>query len=790
MSDKIDWDDILGPDAIAKIKEFNDSIRQTAEFVKSLEKSSNKLNTNNFYDSSSIVQHKKDVIESIKLENQFNAEKQKTIKIGIDIAKTNDRIAKEQAKITSEYTQSAKALERLAHRQMDNAVAGRELSKTAKLVADAHADLKVKVEKAEQSVGKFFRNVGNYKSGYNGLSNSINQLTREMPAFANSMQTGFMAISNNLPIFFDEIKKTNNELKDLQATGQKTPSLLSALGSAFFSWGTLLSVGVTLLTVYGKEIVIFIGHLFDQNEAFKLNEQSLKAFNDELERSKKNQSDLNKSTNSSTKDSLVNDKVITESARKRLDALEDFQDEYDKIESSRKKAAIDGISEQLKNGDKEIEIVQKVTDKYIDIRKKGSNESIKIDLEAKKVLSQSSFFGKKMFSTEENALQEKLDSLNGRNAGELNSLNASYEAQKAAIGKTEKLKSKTATSKKNDDFKATDQDKRNIEAMENVEKKKQESIDRLKKWEAEALEVETKTSDLERDLRDQQAKEEDEAFKKSVENLHKEGKEKDKEAKKNKKRQKEEIEATFSFVNELNKAKNDSLQTQLNNDLEMRQRNILQQQQLAMAGKDNTLAFEKAAAAKDELAKQELAKKQEKQAKALAFLKLLSAYADKGSSDDAVAKTLVQMAIAGAIIGSYKDGVEGIDGDGTETSDSILARLSKNESVVTAKGTRENAGLPTAMNKGKVDEYFEQKYLPKYLTENGGVGFAENTMNSMLLKQFTTMNEEIKGIKRELKERPTSSVNLDNLGNVINTQVINGFKKQSTKKNGSSLNYI
>jgi hypothetical protein len=112
-------------------------------------------------------------------------------------------------------------------------------------------------------MGKYQRNVGNYAGAFNPLSNSINQLSREMPAFANSVQTGFMAISNNLPIFFDAVGGIINQNKELQKQGQPTQSVFKQLAASVFSLGTALSVGVTLLTLYGKDIVTFIGKLFD-----------------------------------------------------------------------------------------------------------------------------------------------------------------------------------------------------------------------------------------------------------------------------------------------------------------------------------------------------------------------------------------------------------------------------------------------------------------------------------------------------------------------------------------------
>jgi hypothetical protein len=107
-------------------------------------------------------------------------------------------------------------------------------------------------------IGKNIRNVGNYGNSYNALGNSINQLSREAPAFANSINTGFMALSNNFPALFDAIKGIREQNKLLVAEGKPTTSLFSQLASGIFSWQTALSVGVTLLTIYGGQFVKWI----------------------------------------------------------------------------------------------------------------------------------------------------------------------------------------------------------------------------------------------------------------------------------------------------------------------------------------------------------------------------------------------------------------------------------------------------------------------------------------------------------------------------------------------------
>lgn len=73
----------------------------------------------------------------------------------------------------------------------------------------------------DAQVGKNTRNVGNYASGYNGLGNSINQITREITVFTFSAQTGFLALSNNIPILTDEIGRLIQKIKNLRQVDKK-----------------------------------------------------------------------------------------------------------------------------------------------------------------------------------------------------------------------------------------------------------------------------------------------------------------------------------------------------------------------------------------------------------------------------------------------------------------------------------------------------------------------------------------------------------------------------------------
>lgn len=147
---------------------------------------------------------------------------------------------------------------------------------------EEYKNLNAQLLKFEQQLGVNYRNVGNYKSAFNGLAFSVTQLTRELPAFGNSLQTGFMGISNNIPIFVDEITKLKKNNEELAASGQKTTSIYKALGSAILSLQTFLSLGVTVLTIYGPKLVELAVSAFKSKEAFNSARESIKLYNQAL----------------------------------------------------------------------------------------------------------------------------------------------------------------------------------------------------------------------------------------------------------------------------------------------------------------------------------------------------------------------------------------------------------------------------------------------------------------------------------------------------------------------------
>ena len=99
----------------------------------------------------------------------------------------------------------------------------------------------------QEATGKHTLSVGDYTKAFNGLSISTQQVLREIPTLANSWSQFFIAISNNVPIFVDNLKRVQQE------TGSWQVAMRGVLTSVF-SWQTALLVVLTILPKIAKAI--------------------------------------------------------------------------------------------------------------------------------------------------------------------------------------------------------------------------------------------------------------------------------------------------------------------------------------------------------------------------------------------------------------------------------------------------------------------------------------------------------------------------------------------------------
>lgn len=130
-----------------------------------------------------------------------------------------------------------------------------------KQLEELHAQLKM-LQNESESVQVTPADIPNAQRQFNGLHNSIQQMAREMPSLAMGLQMFFLAISNNLPIFTDELARARKEYDELQKSGKKGTPVWKQVLSSLFSWQTAMTTGIMLLVMYGDEIWDWTKSLF------------------------------------------------------------------------------------------------------------------------------------------------------------------------------------------------------------------------------------------------------------------------------------------------------------------------------------------------------------------------------------------------------------------------------------------------------------------------------------------------------------------------------------------------
>lgn len=280
---------------------------------------------------------------------------------------------------------------RIAYRELTeeerNSPFGKEL-----LASIQQADTKIK--ELDTTIGNHQRNVGNYGKQWNGLSMSIQQVGRELPSLAYGPKVFFSAISNNIPILADEIKRARTEYKLLKESGQSAIPVWKQVVSSLCSWQTVLTVGITLLTLYGDKVVDWVAGLFNAKNVMKplvdiqqqLNDVQLKGVQNAQSEITKLEL-LYKATQNASKPIRERKKAVDELQKSYPDFFKNLSEEeiltgkaadaYARLTSSiiasaRARAAQDKMTENAK---KILENEAKITEEYA----KRENAQLKLD---------------------------------------------------------------------------------------------------------------------------------------------------------------------------------------------------------------------------------------------------------------------------------------------------------------------------------------------------------------------------------------------------------------------------
>ena len=240
-------------EAVRSINDLRDNIKALKEQVSGLDIGSE--------------QYKKTLTELVTNQNALRNAMNATTASMSDVAKAATGAANANTGMADTYNglvaQMANMRREIRNVNVSTAEGMEEFKRQAAEIAKVNAKLK----EMDALTGNYQRNVGNYRSAFNGLNNAMAQVVREAPAAAISMNTFFLAISNNIPILADQIGMLREQNRLAAEKGEQTVSVIKALVKSFFSWNTVMTAVIVVFTMFGDKILSFIGNLFKGKKA-------------------------------------------------------------------------------------------------------------------------------------------------------------------------------------------------------------------------------------------------------------------------------------------------------------------------------------------------------------------------------------------------------------------------------------------------------------------------------------------------------------------------------------------
>ena len=258
------------------------------------------------------------------------SEENQQLKLYSTQIKEANQIAQLQATIASSAEGSYNrlsaqyALNKIRLNQMSQAE--REAADSGKKLEAETAAIYQQMIKLQEATGNYRLSVGHYQKTWDGLGISVSQVVRELPAAAVSLNTFFLGISNNIPMVIDEINRLRAQNKLLQAEGKATVSVTKSIVKALFSWNTVLVVILTVFSMFGGQIIEWIGNLFKAKNAVISTTEALDNIAKELE-----------STNASYGDNIVSLKQLQQewknlkTTAEKNQWIKDNKSEFDKL---------------------------------------------------------------------------------------------------------------------------------------------------------------------------------------------------------------------------------------------------------------------------------------------------------------------------------------------------------------------------------------------------------------------------------------------------------------------------
>lgn len=586
------------------------------------------------------------------------------------------------------------------------------------------------------------------------LSFAGSQLLREAPAFTYSLQTGILALSNNIPILLDQLRQA-------RAQGASTAEVYRALGQSIFGLTGLITIAVAALT-------IFAGKIFNSGKEAEKTAASIDQVTAALDRQAKalqNVDNFRDEGSNAARRELEAIKARTEayesSYQKELEIYNGekqirAQEKTDltnriKLYESLKIAlrtgrgtdaqqarrfaqAISGFSaddqrtfnEAYKNGTLTNRLINerigllKEEEKALDNTAKAEEEAFgnkrisniqKLNKELENLIETNEFTFQKLRAQRGLSEYEEIKRINELELQE-QERKLDKEIEQAELAGTLTAK----TQQKFDDIRLqlrkTANEKLLQENIKYFEKEKQE----FEKLINESLFYPTQTDSLNKVPGN-------DAYLKSVNDGIKAGFKADEEAaNRDKKMIKDSLDYALNTTIQTLQQIYEAQAYYLDREIELRRRRVEEATELAEKGNTEILEAEKNRLQQAEAERERVAHRQlqlnailQASSAAITATQALQVVTNAGATGDPystaarIAAAVAALAAGFAFVTNltqafkFKDGTIDLNGPGTETSDSIPARLSKGESVMTAAETRKYKPFLQAMRDGTFD---------------------------------------------------------------------------------------
>lgn len=164
----------------------------------------------------------------------------------------------------------------------------------------------------------------------NNIKMSMAQIARELPAITMGPQMFFLAISNNIPLLQDALSSARKEFDSLTAAGKTAVPVWKQVAKSIVSPQAAIAVGITLLTVYGDEIVSFAKKMLSGKEEVISMKEAVENLNEEFNN---NATDLAKSV--TTVNNLAKEyRNLGDDMNAKKEFITKNKEEFDKLDVS------------------------------------------------------------------------------------------------------------------------------------------------------------------------------------------------------------------------------------------------------------------------------------------------------------------------------------------------------------------------------------------------------------------------------------------------------------------------